>query len=52
MSKPKEYQIIKPEWIYNINNSTFKTQDLSIFYNYIISPVCNVIISFVPEFIA
>jgi hypothetical protein len=48
----KNYQVIKPEWIDKIKNSTFKTQDDSIFYNYIISPLCNMILQFIPSFIA
>lgn len=48
----KDYKVIKHEWIPKIKNSTFKTQDDSIFYCYIISPLCNLLLYFIPSFIA
>ncbi len=46
-----EYKIVKKEWIEKIKKTNFKTRDDSILYNYLISPLCNLLLKLVPKFL-
>jgi hypothetical protein len=50
--KDDDYFVVEKEWIPKILKTDFKTKDESLFYNYIISPLCNVIIELFPKSIA
>lgn len=47
-----QFRVIKKEWVEKLKSSDFTTKDDSIFYNYLISPLCNVILNFIPESVA